>query len=263
MCSLQVTTCGKMSNAAVSGTSNDEVNSPLLSTPEPSNFLFVNETSDTPSFKQGKRRDVKSHVRRLAHERFRKTHKTAQKRATTLPRYATSASQNLDSETFKDLEHDRDCSSRGSPITSSRLSTPDSISGVTLIELYESESPNNTILQSTVDESPEPSELQGAYCKACGQPLQRLLNLSKDRSLMRRNSKRRKSLPNLVGVLGAGRVDPFSTLPMEEPNLHSQELVDQGGSNPSSPQIMYLPSQDNKIHTYNSCHLRTPRTDTR
>jgi Fungal specific transcription factor domain len=227
-----------MSNAAVSRTSNDEeVISPLLSTPEPSNFLFVNETSHTPSFKQGKRRDVKSHVRRLAHEQFRKTHKTPLKRATTLPTYAPLVSQSLDSETSKDLEHDKDCLSRSSPITSSGLATPDSdsASGVTLVELYESESPNATILQSTVDENSEPSERQGPgpYCRACGQPLQRIRHLSKDRGLIRRSFKRGMPLPNPVGVLGAGRVDPFSTLPMEEPNLHSQELLDHGEYNPS------------------------------
>lgn len=197
-----------MSNAVVLGSSNDEeVNSPLLNTPEPSNFLFVNETIDTPSFKQRKRRDVKSHVRRVAHEQFRKSHKTAQKRATTLPRYATLASQNLDSEASKDLEHDRDCPSRGSPITSRGTSNADSdsLSGLTLDELYESESPTNTPIPSTVDESPEPSEVQRAYCKACGEPLQRLRHVSKDRSLIGRSFKRRVPLPNPVGVLGAGQ----------------------------------------------------------
>jgi hypothetical protein len=255
-----------MSDAVVSRTPNhEEVISPLLSTPGPSNFLFVNETSNTPSFKQGKRRDVKSHVRRLAHEQFRKTHKTPLKRATTQPTYAPLTSQSLDSETSKDLEHDRDCLSRGS-LTSLGLATPDSdsLSGLTLVELYESESPNNSILQSEVGESLEPSELRGAYCRACGQPLQRLRGPSNDRGLLRRSFKKRIKLPNPVGVLGAGRVDPFSTLPMEEPNLYSQELLDHGEYNPPFSQIIYLPSETNENSSAsNSCHLPTSGTFTR
>jgi hypothetical protein len=47
---------------------------------------------------------------------------------------------------------------------------------------------------------------------------------------------------NPIGTLGAGRLDPFSSLPMDEPNLYSQELMDHGEYNFSLKQIIPLPS---------------------
>jgi hypothetical protein len=170
-----------MSNAAISGTSNEEeVISPPLHTSEPSSstFFFVNETGEAASYKQGHRPDIRSHVRKLSMKQFRKTHKSPPKRNTKLPKYVPLTSQSLDFETSEDLEHDEDYPSKFSPTTQLGISTRDLI----------------------------PVKL------------------------------------NPIGTLGAGRLDPFSSLPMDEPNLYSQELMDHGGYNFSLKQIILLPS---------------------
>jgi hypothetical protein len=220
-----------MSNAVASRTShNEEVISPHFSTSEPAGFLFVNETDSAATYKQGNRHDIRSHVRKVVAKQFRKTHKIGPSRATTLPKYAPLTSQGLDSEASKPLEHDRDC-----PLNISRI--PRRGRGLSTAwdsgSVYESpkligfsESAPDATPLSKVTELPKASEIRGdntMYCKACGKPL-KIANLkqrylSKDRSLIPRR-------PNPVGALGAGRIDPFSSLPMHEQNHYSQELMD-------------------------------------
>ena len=224
-----------MSSAVVPGTSDDEeLISSLLSTSGPSRFIFVNETSDAPSYKPGKRHDLRSHIRRHNSKQFRETHKTAGKRATTRPKYAPLMIRSLESNASCYLEYNRDFPS---PKTRLRFSTRDSGSlseASTLIEL--NESPYSSTPPSTAAETPEPSELQGGlttYCKACGQPLSRpklkQRYLSKGGSLVPGRSIWKMLLkPSPIKALGAGRIDPFSSLPMDEPSHYSLELMDHG-----------------------------------
>lgn len=245
-----------MNSAVVPGTSDDEeiISSPL-STSGPSSFFFVNETSDAPSYKPGKRHDVRSHIRRYNSKQFKETHKTAGKRATSRPKYAPLTTRSLESDTSCYLEHNRDCPS---PKTRLRFSTRDSGSlseASTLIKL--NESPCNSIPPSTVTETLEPSKLQGGlttYCKACGQPLSRpklkQRYLSKDGSLIPGTSMWKILLkPSPVEALGAGRVDPFSSFPMDEPSRSSLELIDHDACDLPLKRTSYLDLLRLKTHT--------------
>jgi hypothetical protein len=238
-----------MSNAVVPGTSDDEgVISSLLSASGPSNFLFVNETSVAPSYKPGKRHYIRSHIQKHNSKQFRETHKTARKLATTRSKYAPIMAQSLESIASPYLEHDKDYLS---PETKLSFSTRDSDSlykASTLIKL--NESPYSTTPPSAVAKTLEPSGLQGdliPYCKACGQTLNRpklkQRYLSKDGSLIPGRSMWKILLkPSPVEALGVGRIDPFLSLPIDEPSYYSLELIDHGAcSLPSSePHISIL-----------------------
>ena len=234
-----------MSNAAVPEISdNKEVISSLLSTSPPSNFLFVNETSDALPYKAGNRHDVRSHVQKYNWKQFRETHKTTRKQAITRPALLTT--QSLETYASHYSEYHKDCPY---PKTRMRFSTRDldSLSKAsTLIELKES--PYSTTPPSEVAEAPEPSGLEGdltTYCKACGQPLNRLKlkqrHLSRDGSLISGGSMWKMPLnPSPVEALGAGRIDPFSSLPMDKPSHYSLELIDHGTCNLLSKRASYL-----------------------
>jgi hypothetical protein len=230
-----------MSNSVVPGTSDEEVISSLLSTSGPSNFLFVNQTSAAPPYKLGNRHDVHSHVRKYNWKKFRETHEAARKRTTTRPKYALLPAQSLESDASCYLEYDKDCPS---PKTTLRLSTRDSDSlykASTLVEL--NESPYSTTPPSAVAETPEPGGLQGdltTHCKICRQPLNRpkfkQRYLSRDRSPTTRRPMWKIPLkPSSVEALGAGRIDPFSSLPIDNPSRYSLELIDHGACVQSCP----------------------------
>ena len=232
----------KMSNPVVPrASSSEEVAPSLFDASEPPNFLFVNETSNAPQYKQGNRHDVRSHIRKYAAKQFGITHKTPRKRAQALPKYAPLTTQGLDSGSSKALEHDRNCPLSVPPTLRQGVSTrSDSLfAAPTLIEIDESRHENSP--DSADADSPEASELHRgliAYCRACGQPLNRLKlkhrYLLKDGSLVRRNLTR-KILSNSspVQAFGAGRIDSFSSLPMDEADSYSRELIDHGKRNPS------------------------------
>jgi hypothetical protein len=229
-----------MNNPVVPGTSNDEEGastvSSLFDTPEPPTFLFVNESSDAPQYKQGNRHDVRSHVRKHAAKQFGITHKAPRKRAPALPKYVPLTTQSLNSGSSKDLAHDRNCPASVPPTARHEFpARSDSLSEAqTLAEIDESR--HDTAPHSADSETPELREPQRdieTYCRACGQPLNRPKlkprNLSKDGSLVARRPRGKTMLKsNPLQALGAGRIDPFSSLPMDEPNSYSQELMDHG-----------------------------------
>jgi hypothetical protein len=265
-----------MSRTAVSGTHKDEEGiPPVLSTPGPSIFLFVNETSDPPAYKHQKRPEIRAHIRNSVHKQSqsRKIHKPALKR-TILPNYAPLKSRVLATKISKYLEHDRDCPSSVSLATRPRLSHRgcDSLSGAPrLVEIIKPV--NGLTSHSTPDESLKPSELRGGlttYCKACGLRLKipkvEQRHPSKQWSLVPKNAKSRMPLKlNPTGTLGAGRTDPFSSLPMVKPSLYSQELMDHSECNLHEvlvlKQVIPLLSRTKNLYTY-SCHLPTTRTYT-
>lgn len=234
----------------------------------PSNFLFVNGTSDTPSYRPGKRHDIRAHVRKHNSKQFRQTHKTAQQRPTTRPKYAPLTTRGLESDASSYLEPNRDFPA---PKTRLRFSNRDSgflslSRASTLIKL--NESPYRTTPHSVVTKTLRPSELQGdltTYCKACGQPLSRpefkQRYLSKDGSLVPGTSMWKIPLkPSPVEVLGAGRVDPFSSLPMEKPSRYSIELMDHGACNLPPKRTSYSRSPQTEDSHTSSRHLLPPRT---
>jgi hypothetical protein len=222
-----------MSNTVVPGTSDDkEVISSLLGTPGPSNFLFVNETSDAPPYKPGTRHDIRSHVRKYSSKQFTETHKTARKRVTTRPKYAPLTAQNLGSSAPCYLECYKDCRSPKVRRLGFSTQDPDSLSKAsTLIEL--NERPYCTTPPSVVAKTLEPSGLPEeltTYCKACGQSFDRpkfkQRHFSKDRSLIPTTMWK---MP--IEALGASRIDPFSSLPMDKPSRSSLELMNHGACN--------------------------------
>ncbi len=172
---------------------------PLLLTSEQSGFLFLNETGVAATYKHRVRHDVRSHVRKQSAKQFRKTHKTARTRATTLPKYAPLTMQSQKSETFKHLEHDEDCLSNTSFTPRLEISTKDvDLQSDSAVPLHIHESAPDSSPSSTVGEQSERSEPQGdltkrVYCKLCGEPYNRPKNkqrcLSKNGVLISRISK--------------------------------------------------------------------------
>jgi hypothetical protein len=221
-----------MNNTAVPSTPKKDKTAPPAET---SSFLFVNETGGATSYKQGTRREVRAHVRKVNAKKFGITHKGPRKPAERLPKYAPLTTKGADSGASTDAEHDGNCSSNALKIGRGLSTDSSPLSGSrSLIEIIDS--PSSTTAQSTELETPPPPEYQReqtSYCKACGALLNRS-NLkqrwpSKDQRLI--STKSTNAKPDLVGILGAGRLDPFSTLPMEEPSLYSQELLDHGKFN--------------------------------
>lgn len=203
---------------------------------EPSTFLFVNDTGETggtggaSSYKHGNRHDVRAHVRKVNAKQFGITHKQPRKRPETLPTYAPRTKKDPETRSSKEVEHDENCSLSVSR-TDQRLSpnTSSSSKDRTLVNITDSHC--TTPLQST--DSPRQSERQPElplYCKACGALLKKTRSKqrlpSNERSLAPMKSTWEKS--TFVKLLGAGRSDPFSALPMQEMGVHAQELLDHG-----------------------------------
>jgi hypothetical protein len=212
-----------MSDTAVPLRSTNDQSTPPA---EQSTFLFVNETGGAASYKQGNRRDVRAHVRKVAAKQFGITHKVPRKRAEALPKYVPLAIKGEDGETSKEVEHDRSCSSNIAKTRQEPPARPDPVSAARAL----TEITKSPYTPATDGQSAERQLNLTSCCKACGAPLnrtklkQRLL--SKEKYLI--SAKATSEKPNLVRRLGAGRVDPFSTLPMEETSLYSQELLDHG-----------------------------------
>jgi hypothetical protein len=199
----------------------------------PSTFLFVNDTGGTggpSSYKHGNRHDVRAHVRRVNAKQFGITHKHPRKRSETLPTYALLTKKDAENRSSKEVEHDEDCS-LGVSRTDQRLSHNAISSSKDRTLVKPTDSHCTTPLQSI--ESPRQTERRSElplYCKTCG------AILNKTRLKQRSPSNQRFLAPmkstweksTLVELLGAGRSDPFSALPMEKMSVHSQELLDHG-----------------------------------
>lgn len=222
----------KMSNAVVPATSASSNEGESSNTSEQSTFLFVNESGDAPRYKSGNRSDIRAHVRKVSAKQFGLTHKVPRKRAGILPRYAPLTTEGLHSDTSKGSEHHRNCPERVPKILQASPSSSNSLPAArTLIEF--TESPSKTIPHHDFIKSSESVRLQGhrtAHCHACGQPLDRPghkpINQKEESSLVPTKPISAKSNP--VGIFGAGRIDPFSSLPMDETSSYAQELLDHG-----------------------------------
>lgn len=219
-----------MSNAVAPATSARSKAGESSNTSEQSTFLFVNESSGAPRYKSGNRSDVRAHVRKVSAKQFGLTHKVPRKRAERLPRYAPLMTQGLDSVTIKGSEHHRNCPTSVPKILQASPSSSSSLPAArTLIEF--TESPSKTIQSREFiksSESVEPQGLGTAHCHACGLPLDKPghkpINQKEQSSLI--PTKRIPAKSNPVGIFGAGRIDPFSSLPMDETSNYAQELLD-------------------------------------
>lgn len=217
------------------GTVRDTVTvSTQVITEEPSTgFLFVNETPGAPTYKLGNRYDVRSHVRKKAAAEFWIRHKNAKNRAANRPKYVPLASQSLKAASLGQVGVGGVCSSCRASLKSKGPSNQDSRT-IKLVEILD---PGlETVSQSTTVDIENPIECQdglASSCNACGRPIGRPTRQSKhsfqeDRHSPTRSKGKTVEKMNPVGVLGAGRVDPFSILPWEEPDNYSKELLDHG-----------------------------------
>ncbi|KAE9364172.1 hypothetical protein N431DRAFT_563560 [Stipitochalara longipes BDJ] len=209
----------------MSGSAKDkDLESRKVNGSETSGFMFVNESSDAPMYKSGNRRDVRAHVRKVVSRQFGLTHKTSGQRAERSPKYAPLTMKAAAPAIAPNANYHQDCSKCASTIDQASLPTT-----TTLIEITESRV--KTTSRTIVTQISHPVGNQppsSSYCHACGQPLRRQLHnkirSTKESNLVSPNGQRKKSNP--VGLLGAGRVDPFSSLPMDETGQFSQELLD-------------------------------------
>lgn len=202
-------------------------------TDEPTSFLFVNETPDAPTYKQGNRHDVRSHVRKKAATEFWTKHKNAKQRAANQPKYVPLASQGVKAASLKQVGVGPECLSCAASRKSKKPSNAD-FGTAKLVEIIDPFS--KAVAQSKTVEIERSIELQdglASSCKACGQPIgrstrQNRRSLQENRTFPTWYKERTIVKLNIVGALGAGRVDPFSILPMAEPDQYSKELMDHG-----------------------------------
>jgi hypothetical protein len=221
-----------MSNAVAPATSARSKAGESSNTSEQSTFLFVNESSNAPRYKSGNRSDVRAHVRKVSAKQFGLTHKVPRKRAERLPKYAPLMTQGLDSVTIKGSEHHRHCPTSVPKILQAYRSSSSSLPAVRTLNEF-TEAPSKTIPNHEFIKIPEPVKLQGhrtSHCHACGQSLDRPghkpIKQKEESSLVPTKPISAKSNP--VGIFGAGRIDPFSSLPMDETSSYAQELLDHG-----------------------------------
>jgi hypothetical protein len=227
-----------MSGADIPSASAAPKDGEASTTSEPATFFFVNESSEAPKYKSGNRSDIRAHVRKVTAKQFGLTHKVPRKRAERLSRYAPLAPHGFDPGNSRGSEHHRNCPI--SALSTSKVSPPSTCplpAGTKLIDITESPR-SKAISGPEFIEGSESFERQGSntvYCHACGQPLNLQGQTPIKRSRLRENSlaptKLRWARSDPVGIFGAGRIDPFSSLPMDEGSSYAQELLDHGEYN--------------------------------
>ena len=199
------------------GTSVDErCPSQSLSTPSATtDFLFINQTSNSLLYKAGNCQYIRSHVRKRPEKQFqqkRSKHKERQKgeiKRESRPLVPPGPGQS----TFESLFHDANCpTARLDRSWLSWLASLDTHTGLSRRE-------GNTGIESS--------------CKACGSqsnlPTGQRPQENKER--VRPRQSRQAGTDALlklspIEVLGAGRVDPFSSFPVEKPDRALLEALD-------------------------------------
>jgi hypothetical protein len=201
-----------------SGTSGDgKCPSQFLSTPAAtSDFLFINQTSNSLLYKAGNCQYIRSHVRKRPEKQFqqkRSKHKELRKREIkqeSRPLVPPGPGQS----TFESLFHDANCpNARLDRSWLSWLASLDTDTGLGRRE-------GNTGIESS--------------CKACGSqsnlPIRQKPQENKERMRVPRQSRQAGTDALLelspIEVLGAGRVDPFSSCPVEKPDRALHEALD-------------------------------------
>ena len=222
--------------------------------PGSSRFLFVHATGDSAAYKHGNRPAIRSHVRstaRVARE-FKGEHRMARKGK----RAVRSKNPPLEPQ-----NHHSNCLASLTislpPKSSLTFSIPDTdvlASGTQGLHIEQQALSEDTTIINT---NPSPFVLAGdsfisdiqnvseqrkasvPYCKACGRPLggegYLIQAIERINSTKRSSGWKLTSTPSPVGVLGAGRTDPFSSYPMKS-NDKVNELLDHRKF--SCPQIL-------------------------
>jgi hypothetical protein len=211
-------------------------------------LLFVNSTSDSSSYRVGNRKEIRSHVRKGVARRFKQKQTYGERKLTAEPRSKTLATYVVGRGGCELSSHDREYPT--SLVERSRLGVAeqDPFFLATNLPFREvlilDDEPN-----ATDDTSAEESELIAissskttkfhrygygapASSKTCSQQLksrnlgQRLQKEGGSLS-MRRGPQGQMTLSPLE-ILGAGRVDPFWSYPVEKPESSLHELMDFG-----------------------------------
>ena len=169
-------------------------------------FLFVHATSGSRHYKYKDRHDIRSHVRKVASKRAKADIGQG-------PRNQVLAAGGLSQYLPKLSPHGRNNSSHVS-VTSGQTSNR-----------------RHGILDSEVLETSEAGK-RHLLCNVCEG--QRMAGHHCHKSKVEEASKAmcrhlwRTSEPSPVGILGAGRQDPFSSLPIVNPKGKDHELIDHG-----------------------------------
>ncbi|RDW65955.1 hypothetical protein BP6252_09590 [Coleophoma cylindrospora] len=208
-------------------------------------LLFVNVTGNDSEFKFGGRDDIRSHVRKHA------TRSRQRDKAIFRPQYPALASK-IDSisEHQAPLPHDASCASK-LPTSFTRLDRTSQVSGSReshgstpqydghaqmedpKICNYETSSSGITLGVSTTAAKIARVAFQmgtQTRCKGCGQQHNAKRKSNEEANMQnlvkagfwRRNS----SVFSPVGALGAGRVDPFMSYPVDEPKIYLHDSLD-------------------------------------
>jgi hypothetical protein len=204
-----------MSNSGTSG--DGRCPSQFLSTPaSTTDFLFINQTSNSLLYKAGNCQYIRSHVRKhpvKQSQQKRSKHKERQKgeiKRESRPLVPPGLGQS----TFESLFHDANCpTARLDRSWLSWLASLDTDTGLSRRE-------GNTSIESS--------------CKACGSqsnvPTRQKPQENKERMRMPRQPRQAGTNALLelspIEVLGAGRVDPFSSCPVEKPDRALHEALD-------------------------------------
>jgi hypothetical protein len=209
-------------------------------------FLFVNETGESSGYKRGYRRDIRSHVRKhSAKLNTRLKREAPQSRLKSLvpqtPEQDDSEPPIYQGDSQSDLTEASTPSfkNENSPLLMNclPLRTPSVVSGWSTTS--DCRAPTiEFITEPTIIGSPDASALgcTGDHlcsCNLCGEKSNSLRSnqtaKGKARSMIVKRQRLNK-LPQLspLSVLGAGRVDPFSSYPVSHPDNSLHELMDFG-----------------------------------
>ena len=242
------------------------------------NFVFVNEINSSPDG-VGDRQQVKSlvrsHARKHFAKEFKQKHKGRSRKEAAPQKWTPLASKDPGDNTAEFLLHDDCC-------PSSVLERPGLPDSDTCALAYGTDFPHeddSAVIESHMAPLKSPPEsanssasashasiLRGdlaTYCKACGGKIhspiaQRHKTNQKGKATTRHEWEvSREQSP--LEFLGAGRVDPFSSYPVEKPDRAMHELMDL-----SKLPDLHLPSPHLSPELIlHRCHLLTPRSRSR
>jgi hypothetical protein len=224
---------------------NDTVSTSQLgefNSPGSSKFLFVHVTGGSAAHKHGNHSVIRSHVTTRVRREFKEAHKTTRK--------GTRKPIRPNNTPLGPQPHDSNCpaspTATFSPRSSLTFSIPDDdtlISATKDLHIGQQALPEATTVISI---NPSTFALSGdslirhirkvderrkafiSYCKACGRTfggVGHLIQAFQSIESANRYSSKNSTTPSPVEILGAGRVDPFSSYPMK-PDDRDNELLD-------------------------------------
>jgi hypothetical protein len=210
---------------------------------ESSKFLFIHTTGDSAAYKHGNCPEIRSHVTARARREFKEIHKTARQGK----RKAIRSKNHSLGPQPHDSNRPASMTVALSPRASLTFSIPGNdvlVSGTKELHTGQEALPQDT---KVADVDLPPFDLAGdslnadtrnvseqrkaseSYCKACGRPVEgegyliqafpKLINVARE------YSRQESAIHSPIELLGAGRVDPFSSYPMKL-NDKGNELLD-------------------------------------